>query len=354
MPGTTDNVWSAQDTTPPEIEAAIRRLESEVHQRNAGHVHARVLNLVLIVDRAWRGEIANRLGGVGRLTPSRTIVCAFEQGRDTLDARVTIAAASELAEHEIAPTRETIVVDVGERHLAGLDTIVDPLVNTDVPTLVWAPHGHHEAVEELLELSQVVLVDSVADAEPVPAIARALALSEHTYVVDLAWLRSTPWRERIAGTFDPPNRRRELATLRRLEVRHHPSSLATALLVAGWMASRLDWAPSPLMRHDAGHQATLRAHRQEIVLDLVPDPGQSVPGLAGITVETAAGEVRTLDRGRGGLRASLTRPDGSTSAWTVIGASRGEAGILGEGIRQALLRDRTYLPALRVAERLAA
>jgi hypothetical protein len=33
----------------------------------------------------------------------------------------------------------------------------------------------------------------------------------------------------------------------------------------------------------------------------------------------------------------------------VVGASRGEGGILGEGIRQGLLRDRTYLPALRCA-----
>jgi hypothetical protein len=30
----------------------------------------------------------------------------------------------------------------------------------------------------------------------------------------------------------------------------------------------------------------------------------------------------------------------------VMGASRGEAGILGEGVRQALLRDPTYTPAL--------
>jgi hypothetical protein len=32
-----------------------------------------------------------------------------------------------------------------------------------------------------------------------------------------------------------------------------------------------------------------------------------------------------------------------------MGASRGEAGILGEGIRQALLRDHTYAPALEHA-----
>ena len=30
----------------------------------------------------------------------------------------------------------------------------------------------------------------------------------------------------------------------------------------------------------------------------------------------------------------------------MLGASRGEGGILGEGVRQALLRDPTYGPAL--------
>jgi len=33
----------------------------------------------------------------------------------------------------------------------------------------------------------------------------------------------------------------------------------------------------------------------------------------------------------------------------VLGASRGESGILGEGVRQALLRDPTYTPSLHAA-----
>jgi hypothetical protein len=35
----------------------------------------------------------------------------------------------------------------------------------------------------------------------------------------------------------------------------------------------------------------------------------------------------------------------------VLGASRGEGGILGEGVRQALLRDATYRPAIAYARR---
>jgi len=37
---------------------------------------------------------------------------------------------------------------------------------------------------------------------------------------------------------------------------------------------------------------------------------------------------------------------------TVLGASRGEPGILGEGIRHALMRDPTYEPALAAARAL--
>ena len=48
-------------------------------------VPARVLNLVVIVDRDWKGEIANRLERVGRYHASRTVLCAVEDG--TRDAR---------------------------------------------------------------------------------------------------------------------------------------------------------------------------------------------------------------------------------------------------------------------------
>src|SRR4029450_11828323 len=101
----------------------------------------------------------------------------------------------------------------GPDHLKALDRIVDPLVVTDVATVVWSPHGHPEAVDALLALAQVVLLDSVDDPDPHSALDRVCELAQRAYVVDLAWLRTTPWRERIASAFDAPNRRAELGTL---------------------------------------------------------------------------------------------------------------------------------------------
>jgi hypothetical protein len=104
-----------------------------------------------------------------------------------------------------------------------------------------------------------------------------------------------------------------------------------------------------MIRQNGSLEGRASGGRQEVRLRLEPDPMQSAPGLAGITIETASGMSLSLDRGPGGLTARRTTRKGGESTWTVLGASRGEAGILGEGIRQALLRNPTYAPALECA-----
>jgi glucose-6-phosphate dehydrogenase assembly protein OpcA len=344
-------VWSEQDTTPGAIEEALRRLLKEQYARDHAYAPARVLNLVVVVDREWRGEILNRLERVGRYHPSRTILCAVEPGRQTIDASAAMTTEGDPRPGELALTRERILLDLGQHHLDKLDTIVDPLVVTDIATLVWSPHGHPEAVDALLHLSQVMLVDSINEPDAASAVARARELAREAYVVDLAWLRGTPWRERVASTFDPPQWREELRRIDSVKVRHRPDSVVAGVLLCGWLASRLGWDMGALVPsgngalHGKGH-----GRRQDVAVELIPDARQDVPGLAGIEIATASGMRIGLDRGPGGLAARRTDRTGAESTWTVLGASRGEAGILGEGIRQALLRDPAYRRALDCAQ----
>jgi glucose-6-phosphate dehydrogenase assembly protein OpcA len=350
MPAVKDSLWSAQDTSPSAIEAALRELLGERHAEHAGYTPARVLNLVCVVDRAWSGEIANRLRNVGDSHASRTIVCAVEPGRTTLDAIATISSDREPGQGEFALTRETIIVNVGPSHLGHLDTIVDPLVVTDIPTVLWAPHGHNEAIEALRRLAQVVMLDSVDDPEVSEALARADSLAGTLHVVDMAWLRTLPWRERLAATFDPAPLRAQLAMISSVDVRHQPDSVASAFLLLGWLASRLDWQCSPLIPSAEGLRGSAHGHRQDVLLTLTPAPEMQVRGLLGLTLETASGRRLSLDRGPGGLRARYSNERKHVErAWTVLGASRGEGGILGNAIRAALARDRVYLPALQAA-----
>jgi glucose-6-phosphate dehydrogenase assembly protein OpcA len=343
-----EGVWSAQDTSPGAVEAALRKLLVERHEESDAYVPARVLNLIAIVDRDWKGEVQNRLERVGRFHASRTILCAFENRRTTLDAYATITADRDPKPGEIVALEERVELDVGPAHLRKLAPIVDPLIVPDLMTVVWSPHQHDEAVDELLGLAQVVLIDTVTSPEPAAALARSVELCQSAYVVDLALVRSMPWRERIAAMVDPPAYRRLIYRIDGMTVRYHPESTTAAVLLLGWLATRLGWElPSPF--EPEGEMLCSRARRgdETIALRLEPAP-QDVPGLAGVTLELQ-GNSFSLDRGPGGLAAKLHLADGEDSSWVVMGASRGEAGILGEGIRQALLRDPTYAPALEAA-----
>jgi glucose-6-phosphate dehydrogenase assembly protein OpcA len=326
----TEDVWAERDTTPDDIEAALRSLLRERHAANRAIAPARVLNLVVVVDRAWKGEIASRLEGVGRYHPSRTILCSVDGGRDTLDA-VAVMSYEESRGSELTVAHERVEIDLGVKHLARLDTIVDPVLVAELPTMLWTPHGHRDAAAILMPIIDVVLLDSEDEEDVDAAFARATALLRSVYVVDLAWLRTTPWRERLAASFDPPDRRAALDQLNEVRIRHRPSSRASAALLVGWLCSRLHWNGS----------------RPQVGLDPVE---QAAPGLAGVTVSWDGGCSLALDRARGGLCAREGKPDGEEHVWKVLGASRGEGGILGEGVRQALLRDPTYGPALYAAK----
>ena len=344
----TEDIWSARDTTPDAIEAALRALLRERHATNSTLAPARVLNLVVIVDREWKGEIANRLERAGRYHASRTVLCAIEEGRSELDAVATISY--EDPREGLSLMRESVEIDLGPEHVAALRTIVDPVLVSELPTVGWSPHGHADAVQALLPLLDVILLDSDDLPEPRDAFARAEALREHAYVVDLAWLRTTPWRERLAASFDLPKRLAALRSVISLEIRHRGGSTASALLLAGWLASRLEWVRSPLGFLVGGEDLEGAARRPEgEVAVTLRQSAQEAPGLAGVTVACEHGTSLALQRGHGGLDAVEHMSDGSRREWKILGASRGEGGILGEGLRQALLREPTYWPALDAA-----
>jgi glucose-6-phosphate dehydrogenase assembly protein OpcA len=343
----TEAVWSAEATNPDAVEAALRELLRERHAADRALAPARVLNLVVVVDQQWKSEISERLQRVGRYHGSRTVLCSVDPQRRSLDAAATIDYEPPV-NGGIHPIRERVELDLGPEHLRRLDTIIDPILVSELPTMLWSPQGHDEAVQSLLSLTDVILIDSDEDPSK-RALRQAAALRRSAYVVDLAWMRTIPWRERLASSFDLPARRAALSTLTELCVRHHARSLASAALLVGWLASRLEWELTPLRTNGEGWSGNARAPERKGVVDIkLVGVEQEVPGLAGVTVGWD-GCSFSLDRAPGGLSAHQREAGGEEQRWQVLGASRGEGGILGEGVRQALLRDSTYGPALEQA-----
>src|SRR4051795_8335665 len=117
-----EGVWSEQDTTPSAIEGALRNLLVKAHTEEHGYIPGRVLNLIVVVDRQFKGEISNRLERVGRYHPSRTVLVAVEPRRTTLDAWAQ--GTAQPGDGDIAVGTEEIEIGVGAAHLPTLDTIV--------------------------------------------------------------------------------------------------------------------------------------------------------------------------------------------------------------------------------------
>lgn len=348
-----EEVWREEGASASRIEAALRQMIWRHVDADEGSrpwlVPPRVLNLVVIGDAGLAGEVENRLRRAGRLQPSRLVVCAVEEGRRGITARAGVGVDD--ARHvpgRIALAHERVEITVGPQHLSTLDTIVDLLLVPDLTTLVWSPQGHNEGVDALRRLAQVVVFDSHDGPDAVTTLARATELAHDSYVVDLAWLRSTPWRERVAAVFDPADMRPELDAIAGVTVRHRGDSLAAALLFSGWLCSRLRWRPSRLTGGRGALSGDAESAQRDVGIRLEAVEIEP-PGLDGVTIELASGAAVSFDRAPGGLRTTRRGARGGERVGTLFGASRGEAGILGDAMRQALLRDPTYRPALSCA-----
>ena len=164
-------------------------------------------------------------------------------------------------------------------------------------------------------------------------------------------------RRRGASESPPPSTRRDGARSSADRLGHGPPPSRTrgaaGLLFCGWLASRLGWEPGLAhggqQRLGQGPRAAPAARTSTLTLE--PDRRSDAPGLAGVDDRDAVGRCRS----RLTAAPAACAPCGATAkgrerAWTVLGASRGEGGILGEGIRQALLRDPAYRGALDSAE----
>ncbi len=340
-------VWQQDDVDPAGVEQAMRALERERFLRREQALPARALNLVTVVEAAYAGEIARRLEATGGNAPSRSILLRVEPGRTRLAARVTLDGDGTSAMHEL------VTFDIGRRHLARLESIVDPVVMTDVPTLLWSPHQIPGALDALLPLAQTVMLDSSDAGDPAEGFDEALALQERhdVSIVDLSWLRTQPWRQRLASAFAEPHRRGRLDDVREVEVRHQRGSAAAAWLLLGWLADRLGWRPDPA---EPGVAIDPRGGRVAL-RPVEADAG--VTGLAGATVRGADGSSFALDRNPGGLRGRDRPAPGDPKderSWTIMGASRGEAGVLSAALRRTLVPDDGYRAALSGARRLLA
>jgi glucose-6-phosphate dehydrogenase assembly protein OpcA len=326
-----------------------------------------VLNLIVVTAGGRDADRATEV--VAQLTmrhPNRAIVISAAPGakKDRLDAWAQMHCLLP------APGRQQVCGEqiTIEAHGPAVDRVpgtILPLLAPDVPVMLWWPRGEPFDDPRFARFADMVdraIVDSATFADPEAGLARMAALLAATRLSDLSWSRLTPWRELIAQFFDAPAMATHLAEVTRVVVEYEaPQGAADrdqALLLVGWLASRLGWQTNPaggstLLAGEAG-AATLQlasANGDPIAVELRPAPPKddALDRLAALVLECRRARFTVARDVEPDCALARAEVDGRPPLTRRVRLERlEEAALIGEELR-LLGRDHTFEEALRFA-----
>ncbi len=239
--------------------AQLWRMPTVVGLRETDVVPTRtsVLNLVVhCSDPSMESRASKIINELATNHPSRVISFtvtsdprAFE---DDIDAHVSTHCYTASGER-FASCYEKIEIKTPPDSLDQLPSIIVALALPDLPTFVWWPGQPPLADKRFARLAHAtnrMVVDSLDFQRCGINLMRVhelcKAISERCAITDLNWARLTPWRSMVSQFFDIPDSRWALdrITSVKLQFGHHASSrlnAAQAMLLAGWLSSRLGW-----------------------------------------------------------------------------------------------------------------
>jgi glucose-6-phosphate dehydrogenase assembly protein OpcA len=167
-----------------------------------------------------------------------------------------------------------------------------------------------ELFQRMVDLCDRLIVDSGVFARPIEGLAQLAAHQQRAAgdrgVGDFHWVRLTPWRNLAAQFFDGEELRPYASCIDSVRLgythdEHTHGGLGQALLLAGWLASCLGWAPCPRAARWHGDTVHLEAER----------PTEGGAGIVSIDIRRqATGDRRQATGGPLPPAASATGPGG--------------------------------------------
>lgn len=337
-----------------------------------GVMRACVLNLIVYAPAsAGRESIDALLDEVYETNPSRALVLFADPGAaaERLDAYVsTRCSLSSKGARQICG--EQITIEAAGGAVARAASAVAPLLVSDVPVFLWwkdIPHYEDKLFERLVEISDRVVIDSASFDRPREDLARLARVvgrgPAQMAVSDLNWGRLTPWRALVSGFWDVRENLPHLRALDRVEIRFRPADSApeeappAALLLAGWLASRLGWGDARKVGAGAAGADAVELKRGDggaVVVALTPEAGGAA-GLKSVTLSSSAAgaefSVETCPEGKHLGTATRAGAEGRRAGRFLARAQPTEGEMLG-GELAILTRDKVYEQAVAACAQL--
>ena len=348
------------------IEAGLDRLwQMAAEGTPGGVVHTSSLTLlVVLADEAAAVREQEVLAQVGPAHPCRAILLVL----DGSEPRARLGAYCRPPRSGRPPTCwEEIRLEGSQAALQQVLSTAALLVLPNLPVQVWwsgNPDLEGPLYRRLVEIGDRLIVDSGQFLNPLASLARYSYRSEEEHgtvgFVDLAWRRLEPWRLLTAQFFDEPGNRVFLNDVESVEIGYEqpsngpPSGFAAALLLVGWLASRLGWTPPPgphagkirdLVFDDGGHDIRVRLRSYPTV--------EPLAGLVSLELRASHDDESALyaiER-RGACATTVAEVSGARREAQVPLPTAGQAELLQRELA-GFGRDRIYEDALQVVRML--
>jgi glucose-6-phosphate dehydrogenase assembly protein OpcA len=221
--------------------AQIERRLSELWE-NEQIARACLFNLITYCEtESDRQHVTEVIAQLTSRHPCRAIVLLArrQEKRDSLTA--AISAHCHLAgggNKQVCC--EQISIEASGDSIAKLGTVVLPLLESDLPTVLWWRGDSLENAATLASVADRLIFQNTS--WPPDVVLRLVEAHPGCAFTDLAWTRLDIWRKLIAESFDG----QAAQTLESAEISFGrlPGARLRALLLAGWIAAQLKWSPA--------------------------------------------------------------------------------------------------------------
>lgn len=254
---------SPVELSPEEIERSLGELWREIEGAQSGATQVRMLNLLVYLPEQPASDIGTAISNVAVQHPGRTITLIFDDNPPRAEATIACRVGDDARQ---ACGEQIILQGSSAGH--PLHSLAISLLQPGLPVTIWW-HGPVEFESHLFgEFAKVadrIVLDSRTWPDPLPALITQIKIVQTNGSLlrfsDLQWVALTPWRRLIAQVFDLPAARKALPSMREIVVDYGgPAQIGTgALLLAGWLMSRLGWEMDGIAtRDETGYILPLR------------------------------------------------------------------------------------------------
>jgi glucose-6-phosphate dehydrogenase assembly protein OpcA len=297
-----------------DVEAVERQL-AELWKRTGGErdadndvavLRARVANLlVFVAGDAALAEVQEMLGELTAIHPSRVLIMRADGAAEDRDIEMTVNSFCQTDKRTGAQRLccEEVALKAGGKFVAELPSVALPLLVPDLSTFLWWQNSlrvSNKVFDTLMRATDRLVIDSAEFDDPARDLLEINKLytqdqSSEVGISDLNWARLTLWRGLLADFYDVPAYQVWLDRVNFVGIDYVGPELAPetvapqALLIAGWLASRLGWTPAD--------EQSLHENDDTISLNFYAGEGGSSPTVKGDKVRTGSGSDRVMTRG---------------------------------------------------------